>query len=322
MRTAAGVTSSDHFSLCHRLAYEPQTSTPQLQLQLLPRDFFAKLSSRCCRLAIVIVVEAAARVRLHFSIIADSHCQSMAIAAPDDHFAAAPLSSIAPGVFRVLFHDSVLAAKVQDLEQLTDAEFDNLVRGVRLSRSLRHQNLLPFVTAFLQHSRIWSLSPYCDLRSASDLCKPYGLREVLVCVIMRDTLLGLEYLHDRGIIHRAVCGSHILLKSEGRCLLTGFNYATNVVKNGLWRTSLHDFPHGAKKNLIFLAPEILEQNLLGYNQKSDMYSVGVTCCELANGVAPYWNLEPAEMLLDKLTGNHAKPIDCSCTQYIRVPGGQ
>lgn len=239
--------------------------------------------------------------------------------APTDF--SAPPHSLAPGVFRVQFQGTTLAAKVKDLEHANDGELDKLTAGLRIRRLLKHSNILPFVTAFLHQSSLWSLSPFCDLRSAGDLCKPFGLHELLICVIVRDTLKALQYLHERGVVHRAVCGSHVLVKSEGRCLLTGLDYATHVVKHGIWRTSVHEFPHGATEHLTFLAPEVLEQNLLGYNQKSDIYSLGVMCCELANGVIPYWNLEPAEMLLDKLTGNHAKPIDNSCAQYIHLRSG-
>jgi serine/threonine protein kinase len=54
------------------------------------------------------------------------------------------------------------------------------------------------------------------------------------------------------------------------------------------RTNLYDYPlHGVGGNLAWLAPEILQQNLLGYNETSDIYSLGLTACEMANGITPY-----------------------------------
>jgi STE20-related kinase adapter protein alpha len=54
------------------------------------------------------------------------------------------------------------------------------------------------------------------------------------------------------------------------------------------RTNLYDYPlHGVGGNVAWLAPEILQQNLLGYNETSDIYSLGLTACEMANGITPY-----------------------------------
>lgn len=122
-----------------------------------------------------------------------------------------------------------------------------------------------------------------------------------------------------GIIHRAVCGSHILINSNGHCMLTGLKYSTSVLKDGRWHNTIHDFPQNALKIMSYFAPEILQQNIIGYNSKSDIYSLGISCCEMANGYIPFEGIELTEMLFNKLTGKYPRPLDATCEEIIDFP---
>ena len=92
-------------------------------------------------------------------------------------------------------------------------------------------------------------------------------------------------------------------------MLSGLRDSTNSLQNGERIPIFHNLPDNSEKGLNWLAPEVLEQNMLGYNEKSDMYSIGVTCCELANGVAPFSDLPLTLMLLEKLRGNQPSLLD-------------
>lgn len=226
---------------------------------------------------------------------------------------------LAPRVF-VVGDEQSFAAKIIDLDSSSDIE--GVVDAIRYGKMLRHHNLLPHFASFVDGTHLWIISPLCDLGSAASLSHNYGLEEALISVMMKDTLSALEYLHHRGIIHRTIQGSHILVKSNGDCLLTGLSFAVNVVRQGLRRRTLHEYPPNAVSSMNWLAPEILEQNLEGYDFKSDIYSLGTTCCELANGFPPYDNMCPTEMLLQKLTGVNPKLLDASCPELFTEFDGE
>ncbi|KAI1290417.1 STE20-related kinase adapter protein alpha [Halotydeus destructor] len=218
--------------------------------------------------------------------------------------------------------EALFVATIVKLDKVNNEDLELIKKGIQVTRLLKHQNVLPFLTCFVDVSELWTICPYYEFGSTSELSKPSGIEdEICLAYILKDTLEALEYLHQRAIIHRAVRGSHILVSRSGRCVLSGLNYCTSMIRNGKLQTAIHEYPNNATANLNWLAPEVLEQNLLGYDSKSDVYSLGITCCELANGVVPFDNLHPTEMLLDKLTGHYPKPLDSTCAHFIRLPEG-
>lgn len=127
---------------------------------------------------------------------------------------------------------------------------------------------------------------------------------------MRDVLTGLEYLHRKGYVHRSIRASHILL-NQTKAVLTGFRDCTSFLSHGGRVTVLHQLPPQSIRSLNWLAPEVLEQNLIGYTEKSDIYSIGITCCELGNGVEPFADSQPTFMFTEKIRGNVPTLLDRS-----------
>jgi len=210
------------------------------------------------------------------------------------------------------------AIKLLQLDTLDDIDFKLMTHDLQICNQLKHPNILHYLHNFVHRDQIWVVSSLCSFTSADRLSKPFGLPELAIAFIIRDTLSALDYLHKHGLIHRSIRGSHILVDSSGKCLLTGLRYSVNCITEGKWRPYMHEYPLKARPNINWFSPEILEQNLFGYNHKSDIYSLGITCCELANGVVPFSDLQPTEMLLDKLTGNAPRLLDQTCQELVNL----
>ncbi|XP_071958492.1 STE20-related kinase adapter protein alpha-like [Antedon mediterranea] len=192
--------------------------------------------------------------------------------------------------------------------------FTNLQHEFHQKRLLQHEHLLTYHCAFVSDHELWEVMPLMNYGSAQDIVSanfPDGLDEISIAYIIRDVLTALDYIHKMGFIHRSIKSSHILLSQNGHIVVTGLNTVVSMVKDGQRLRAIHDFPSKAVKNLQWLAPEILEQNLLGYDTKSDIYSVGITACELANGCIPFSDMVSTKMLLEKINGTTPKLLDAT-----------
>lgn len=105
--------------------------------------------------------------------------------------------------------------------------------------------------------------------------------------------------------------SHILISAQGQACICGLRYSCEVVNSGKWQRTIFSFPKSSTNNLKWLSPEVLQQDLRGYNEKSDIYSLGMTICELANGTVPFSDVSLAIMLTEKVRGSTPNIIDRS-----------
>jgi len=183
----------------------------------------------------------------------------------------------------------------------------NIRHEVTAMKQFQHPHIQTCLTSFVWGCEVWLVFPLMSYGSVKDLMAchmPDGLPELGICLVVRDLCLALQYLHSQGVVHRAVRASHLLIRDSGAAVLSGLRYCTDLQATGEGRPNLYSYPlHGVTANLAWLAPEILQQNLLGYNETSDIYSVAVTICEMANGVVPFSEMPATLMLVEKLRGS-------------------
>jgi STE20-related kinase adapter protein alpha len=204
-------------------------------------------------------------------------------------------------------------------------------REIILTKQLQHPNIITYYAAFVHLQEVCVVSPLMAFGSCRDLLNAHfndGLPEQAIILILRDLLDALNYIHKKGFIHRflysmktnyclntfyfrSIRAGHILITASGKACLAGLRYACPIIFNGKWQKHIHSFPSSTARNLNWLSPELLEQNLQGYNQKSDIYSVGMVICELANGAEPFAGVSTTLMLTEKVRGCVPQLFDCT-----------
>ncbi|TMS22580.1 Serine/threonine-protein kinase TAO2 [Larimichthys crocea] len=169
----------------------------------------------------------------------------------------------------------------------SNEKWQDIVKEVKFLQKLRHPNTVEYRGCYLREHTAWLVMEYC-LGSASDLLEVHKkpLQEVEIAAITHGALQGLVYLHSHNMIHRDVKAGNILLTEPGQVKLGDFGSASIVAP----ANSFVGTPY-------WMAPEvILAMDEGQYDGKVDVWSLGITCIELAERKPPLFNMNAMSAL--------------------------
>ena len=166
---------------------------------------------------------------------------------------------------------------------------DEIIIEINIMKQLSDPYIVNYYGNYLLQNELWIIMEYCGSGSVADLmsvCKEC-LTEEQIASIMCDTLKGLDYLHRNNKIHRDIKAGNILINDEGLAKLADFGVSGQLKDDDAKRNTVIGTPY-------WMAPEVILE--IGYGCEVDIWSLGITCIEMADSRPPLCNIHPMRAL--------------------------
>ena len=135
---------------------------------------------------------------------------------------------------------------------------------------------------------IWLILEYCSCGSLIDLMYSIdrSFTEIEIATFIEMVLQGLICLHDLNIIHRDIKAQNILITEDGNAKLGDFGVGIKLTDK--------EYRHSKKGSPYWMSPQVILQE--DYDIKTDIWSLGITCVELAESQPPFADLKPMAVM--------------------------
>ncbi|XP_015456623.1 TRAF2 and NCK interacting kinase b isoform X7 [Astyanax mexicanus] len=170
-----------------------------------------------------------------------------------------------------------------------------------LKKYSHHRNIATYYGAFVKKNppgiddQLWLVMEFCGAGSVTDLIKNTkgnSLKEEWTAYICREILRGLTHLHQHKVIHRDIKGQNVLLTENAEVKLVDFGVSAQLDRTVGRRNTFIGTPY-------WMAPEVIacdENPDATYDFKSDLWSLGITAIEMAEGAPPLCDMHPMRAL--------------------------
>ncbi|XP_076917285.1 serine/threonine-protein kinase 1-like isoform X2 [Bidens hawaiensis] len=189
---------------------------------------------------------------------------------------------------RDLQTSEMVAVKVISLSEGEEG-YEEIRGEIEMLQQCSHPNVVRYLGSYQGEEYLWIVMEYCGGGSVADLMNVTDepLDESQIAYICKEALKGLSYLHSIFKVHRDIKGGNVLLTEQGEVKLGDFGVAAQLTRTMSKRNTFIGTPH-------WMAPEVIQESR--YDGKVDVWALGVSAIEMAEGLPPRSNVHPMRVL--------------------------
>ncbi|CAG8517163.1 10280_t:CDS:10 [Diversispora eburnea] len=174
---------------------------------------------------------------------------------------------------------------------------------MEILKDLDHEHIVTYIGYEENDDTVNIFLEYVNGGSIGTVLRTHGaFKESVVRSFTRQILLGLQYLHDKNILHRDIKSDNILVDEEGCCKISDFGISK---KNEQGIAYDYNSNMSLQGTIFWMAPEVFTA---GYSAKVDIWSLGCVVLEMFAGERPWPNLSDLAAIFKLGSEKKSPPI--------------